>query len=204
MERREPAEIGRWMEDALTTSAQQIVTAFTRAQEKARSASTDAGRRLAREEERALERLHAEPFFGWMQLEEDGKPRELRIAREHHAGLRIVSWKHPLARLFYGQPIGEVYDREGGADLIEGVVQAKARLSTQQRALHHVLWEDQQGALELERGPDAAFILTGGDLAPAAAAPVQGSAWRAAARTTARRSCADRRPSWRSDASDSQ
>lgn len=81
------------------------------------------------------------PYFAHLQLEEDGRRRDIflgRATRLNH-GLRIVDWRNaPISRLFYQYDEGDEYEEEMGGRSREGRVAARRTLHVADGALHRV------------------------------------------------------------------
>ncbi len=71
------------------------------------------------------------PYFAHMQLDEDGKTRDVFLgnATRLDNGLRVVDWRHaPVSSLFYRYAEGDEYEEQFGDRLREGTITARRTL----------------------------------------------------------------------------
>jgi len=81
------------------------------------------------------------PYFAHLQVEEDGRRREIFLGRATRLenGLRIVDWRDaPVSRLFYQYAEGDEYAEEIAGKVREGVLTARRTLHIEGGALMRV------------------------------------------------------------------
>lgn len=158
-EERTPSAIGGHVAADFRQSVESITARGRQLGERASIASLREVHARALEQIEVLRKAWADPWFGWLQVDEDGQERVYRVGQIHCPDVGIVSWRHPLGKIFYELEPGEDYDREGGRELIAGTVLARARIHQRRHVVHHVRWEDEQGELALARLSDGDFDL---------------------------------------------
>jgi len=151
---RTPADIAQHLQDDLRRSADTLAELHGSVEQRVRNPVSRAAQRTAMDELDALRTLLDDPWFGYVEVEEDGERRSYRIGRASNPRARIVDWRHPLARIFYEWAPGETYDRPGGGALIDGVLEARATVAHRELAVQHAEWRDLEGVTELRREGD--------------------------------------------------
>lgn len=89
------------------------------------------------------------PYFGHLELEENGKKRDVLIGRGTYlnttAGIRIVDWRDaPVSRLFYRYEEGDDYDEVFGEREVSGTVTKRRSITIADSKLRRI--SSRQGA----------------------------------------------------------
>jgi len=93
------------------------------------------------------------PYFGHLQLRENGEVRDLCLGRATciRRGVRIVDWRNaPVSRLFYRYAQGEDYEEEIAGRVRVGEVVARRTVTIREMALERV--EAPEGTFAIEPG----------------------------------------------------
>lgn len=96
----------------------------------------------------------AQPYFGHMRLEENGKARDVLIGKrsfvDRRAGVVIVDWRDaPVSRMYYRYAEGDDYEEDFGGRTREGEVLARRTVSIR------------SGHLERVRTPESLLVRQG-------------------------------------------
>ena len=81
------------------------------------------------------------PYFAHLQLEEDGRTRDIFLgkATRIQRGVRIVDWRNaPISRLFYRYQQGDEYEEEMGGRVRVGTIEARRTVTIQRGELLRV------------------------------------------------------------------